>query len=64
MKYAFIKLKNGYETSFLCEFFMKNEESGYLEMWGEKGMVGYFPLEQIDYCCITEKRSEENAVHR
>lgn len=58
MKYAFITLKNGYNTSFPAEFLSKNKEKGELEIWGTNGMVGFFPLEQVEFCCITEKRSE------
>lgn len=58
MTFAFITLKTGYETSFPAEFLSKNEENGTIEFWGKTGMVGFFPMEKVQFCCITEKKTE------
>lgn len=53
MKFAYIQLKTGYNTALPCEFM--TEENGILHLWGEKGMVGLFLLDQVEMCVITEK---------
>lgn len=53
MKFAYIQLKTGYNTAIPCEFM--TEENGHLNLWGEKGMVGLFMLDQVEMCVITEK---------
>ena len=57
MKIAYIQLKNGYSTLIPCEFM--TEEDGYLHLWGEKGRVGLFLLNQVEMCVITEKHMED-----
>ena len=55
MKVAYIQLKNGYTTLVPCEFM--SEENERLCLWGEKGRVGIFPLNQVEMCVITERNS-------
>lgn len=57
MKIAYIELKNGYSTVIPCEFM--TEENGFLYLWGEKGRVGLFLLDQVEMCVITEKNKED-----
>lgn len=57
MKVAYIQLKNGYSTVLPCEFI--SEENGILYLWGEKGRVGLFLIDQVEMCVITEKNKEE-----
>ena len=57
MKVAYILLKNGYSTLIPCEFM--TEDNGYLNLWGDKGRVGLFILDQVEMCVITEKNKEE-----
>lgn len=59
MKIAYIELKNGYITLLPCEFMTEDEENGFLELWGDKGRVGLFPLDKVEMCVITEKHKEE-----
>ena len=59
MKIAYILLKNGYSTLLPCDFMTEDEERGYLELWGEKGRVGLFLLDQVEMCVITEKHMED-----
>lgn len=54
MKSAFIQLKNGYNTAIPCEFM--TEENGFLHLWGEKGQVGIFLIDQVEMCVITERK--------
>ena len=58
MKVAYIQLKDGYTTLVPCEFM--SEEDGHLNLWGEKGRVGLFPLDKVEMCVITERNKEEN----
>lgn len=60
MKIAYVTLKNGYSTLLPCDFMTEDEERGLLELWGEKGRVGLFPLNLIEMCVITEKRQQED----
>ena len=53
MKNAYVQLKGGYNTATQCDFM--TEEDGFLRLWGEKGMVGIFILDQVEFCVITEK---------
>lgn len=55
MKYAFIQLKNGYNTRIPCEFFSVTDDKKWLEIWGKVSRVGLFPLDEIEIACITEK---------
>lgn len=57
MKIAYIELKNGYSTIVPCDFM--TDENGFLYLWGEKGRVGLFLLDQVEMCVITEKNKEE-----
>lgn len=57
MKIAYIELKNGYSTVIPCEFM--TDENGFLYLWGEKGRVGLFLLDQVEKCVITEKNKED-----
>ncbi len=58
MKLAYIQLKNGYSTLIPCEFM--TEDNGYLHLWGEKGRVGLFLVDQVEMCVITEKHKEDD----
>lgn len=53
MKYAYITLKNGYNTAIQCDFM--TEENGFLRLYGEQGQAGIFLLSQVEMCVITEK---------
>lgn len=59
MKVAYIALKNGYSTLLPCEFMTEDETRGFLELWGEKGRIGLFLIDQVEICCITEKNNKE-----
>ena len=62
MNVAYVQLKNGYSTLLPCDFM--TEENGIVSLWGTRGKVGMFQADQVEMCVITEKRSEEDAIHR
>jgi hypothetical protein len=52
MKSAFIQLKNGYNTVLSGAEFL-TEEEGRIHLWGEKGQIGLFLVDQVEMCVIT-----------